>query len=135
MTTIDSAGMPISNVPFPTITFCNPGTNDIRTLSYFLQLYYEFPFEYNSKYELPLLKYFNAANLLQPLGSFGVKDDQKFYFRYILIIGKDDDLKKDVVLDTLMMFEYLIDIYEDQIDGLNSGQLTLEAALQELNDY
>lgn len=112
-----------------------PLDEDDMENSSLLQLYYEFPFEYNSKYELPLLKYFNAANLLQPLGSFGVKDDQKFYFRYILIVGKDDDLNKDMLLDTLMMFEYLISIYEDQIEDLNSGELTLEAALKELNDY
>jgi Putative bacterial sensory transduction regulator len=112
-----------------------PMDEDDMDNSSLLQLYYEFPFEFNSKYELPLLKYINACNLLQPLGNFGIKDDQKFYFRYILIVGKDDDLNKDMLLDTLMMFEYLISIYEDQIDDLNSGELTLEAALEELNDY
>ncbi len=112
-----------------------PMDEDDMENSSLLQLYYEFPFEFNSKFELPLLRYINAMNLLQPLGNFGIKDDQKFYFRYILIVGKDDDLNKDMLLDTLMMFEYLISIYEDQIDGLNSGQLTLEAALEELNDY
>ena len=42
LTTISSTGIPIKEVEFPTITFCSSGTNEIRTLSYFFNLYYEY---------------------------------------------------------------------------------------------
>ena len=42
LTTISSTGMPIQEVEFPAITFCSPGSNDIRVVSFFLKLFYEY---------------------------------------------------------------------------------------------
>jgi hypothetical protein len=42
LTKIVSTGMPIKNVEFPTITFCSPGTNEIRTQTHLMNLFYEY---------------------------------------------------------------------------------------------
>jgi hypothetical protein len=66
LTTISSTGMPIQEVEFPAITFCSPGFNDLRTVSFFLNLFYEFMrTNYGWKVDLSPLEVATLLNKVQ----------------------------------------------------------------------
>jgi hypothetical protein len=99
-----------------------------------LQFYYIIPFEVKSENIIELSRFLLECNLLQPIGNFGIKNAKEIYFRYVSMQNKYEPLNAQNILETNMLFEYAIDIYQELIDKVNKGELNVEKALEIINE-
>ncbi len=79
-----------------------------------LQFYSELPFE-NKK---NIASFLSELNRTLPLGSFGVSDSMKIYFRYMHAIKKYDTLYDDAELyrNLLSIITFVMDIHAETIE-------------------
>ena len=108
--------------------------DDLENIS-LLQIYSQFPIKLNKSKIEDLRTLLLACNILQPIGNFGIKDETDIYLRYVLVVKKFDLLDPEEISETLMMFEYGINMYQDLIEDINSGNQSIKEALESLNDY
>ncbi len=98
-----------------------------------LQLYSEIQVSLDSEQYKDLATFLDRCNILQPIGHFGRKED-KVYFRHVLMIPKDEGARSDLILQTTMLFEYALDVYQEYIVEVAEGKLPLVDAIAVLSE-
>lgn len=107
--------------------------DDLENIS-LLQIYSQLPIKTEMSKIAELQAFLLACNILQPIGNFGIKDGADVYLRYVLVVKKYDTLDPEEILETFMMFEYGINMYQDIIEGLVEGRYDLKMAMRIINE-
>jgi len=72
----------------------------------------------------------HAINGRTAIGHFGIKDDGEIHLRYVYCAPASKVLPKEEILGVVDLFVLTLDTFAETIDGVASGALRLEEALQ-----
>jgi hypothetical protein len=114
-----------------TCSFIPMDEEDLETSS-LLQFYSELPLTTDPDRTGDLREFLMACNIIQPIGHFGMQDETTVYFRYVLVIKQSNKMDEDLIIETLMLFEYAINAYQDEIEDVATGAVGLGEALKGL---
>ena len=73
-----------------------------------------------------------AINSRTAVGDFFIDENNKIIFRYVYVSPMSSNFVKEVVIEMLMLFVYMVEIFDPIIGPVARGEKALGAALKEL---
>lgn len=98
-----------------------------------LQIYSVVPCSVHSDRLEAVRQLLHAVNNVMPIGCFGIKEDGEIYIRYVYSASANRSLSSDEILEVVSLFNYMLDLFAEQIQHVASGSLPLEDALRAMN--
>jgi hypothetical protein len=108
-----------------------PVGDELETLQ-LLQIYAIFPGEVDAVHVGTLEKLLIAVNRLVGLGSFGLDPENQLYYKYIFAKPKYEKWNRELILETIYLFLFLMERFGSLLEAAATGQLDGETALEEL---
>lgn len=98
-----------------------------------LQIFSALPFDLNLDYALDVSALLVSINDKLPLGNFGIGDDNKIYFRYVMTVNIDKSLDTEEFNEIMSVVTHLIDLFEEMIEVVANGEKDFITVMEELN--
>lgn len=95
-----------------------------------LQFYTTLPIELSRNHLAEVERLLFAINTRMAVGHFGLQDDGEIYLRYIYTTHRIHGINEQQMLETILLFIAMLDMHEEVIDRLSSGEINLEEALR-----
>jgi hypothetical protein len=74
-----------------------------------------------------------SANRSAGMGSFGLDSENQLFYKYMFPKAKYERWNRELVMETVFLFLFLMDRFGGVLAAAASGELSLEAALEELS--
>jgi hypothetical protein len=75
-----------------------------------------------------------AVNHSVGMGNFGLDPENQLYYKYIFPKPKYERWNKDLIMETIFLFLFLMERFEGVLLAAAEGELSVEEALDELDD-
>ncbi len=92
-----------------------------------LQLYTTIPCDLKPKRKEQVAKLLLAVNSRAVIGHFSIKEDDEIYFRYVHCIPNGKVADEEPFIETVSMFNYMIDLFSERINDVADGKELAEA--------
>jgi len=103
-------------------------TENILVLQILSVVFCEFKVENKRSVE----KILNTINSQLIVGTYSLNEKNQIIFRYIYIVPISGKISKNEFIDTLMLFSYMQELYNDIIESVAIGDKKLYEALEDL---
>jgi hypothetical protein len=108
-----------------------PVGEELETLQ-LLQIYALIPVELEPSRLAAIEKLLVVVNRMAGLGSFGVEGLEQMYYKYIFPKPKYEKWNRDLIMETIFLFLFLLERFSGILEGAASGQISFETAMDEL---
>ncbi|XGW00355.1 MAG: hypothetical protein ACAF41_15640 [Leptolyngbya sp. BL-A-14] len=96
-----------------------------------LQFFFQLPFALNTAHLTDVALLLQTINNRIPLGCYSLNtDEQSIQFRYIMPLPNHVPLNSDLVGEVMVLLIVFQDLFPPVIESLNTGEATLQEALQ-----
>ncbi|NLW92692.1 MAG: hypothetical protein GXY34_13985 [Syntrophomonadaceae bacterium] len=100
----------------------------------FLQLYTALPFVWDTRLVDDLGKLILNLNNRVLLGLFGIKEGRELYYRYVFSSSQDDVINTGEFMDNFDLYLLMMNMFEEYVEKVSTGEYTLEQALEEIEN-
>lgn len=112
---------------FINFSFVPLSKNDLLHID-LLQFYTTMPFIVKKHYADNVKKLLHVINSHMAVGHFGIQDDGEIFIRYILPTHRVHGVSEEQFLETLFLYVSMMDIHEEIIEKVGTGEMTLPEA-------
>lgn len=116
-----------------TLTFYPVGEDDVQN-TLLLQYFIEAPFTVDADGLSRLRELMPAINNKIVLGHLGITEGQnKLHYRYVQALPVTTSVSEEAVSDVIMLFSYTPLLFNEILEKLAAGEITVEQARAEIN--
>ena len=108
--------------------------DDFKAIS-LLQIYSVLPFAIPKENINNLKDLFIYLNHRTTIGNFTINENNEIAFRYILAINKFKIIEKDVIQEIVILFNYMIDLFNRHIEAIADGSKSLKQVFNEIDNF
>lgn len=109
-----------------------PTPDDDEASILLLQFYVPLSKEFPPENRAALDRLLTEINGLLAIGQYSIKDDQEIHFRYVWSVPSAGTINKEAFVDTLIMVDYMQDIFNDAVISVATGHKDWQTALQDV---